>query len=460
MSTLIKKKKILSLIFLIGFSSIEFNSCYGTDGTNTPPKPNEGEILKKPENSTDHPHIDSHTPNNPIVPKSTYKRPTPLERKMLKEERQKKKQDQNTQTNIQIHLNTEPQQHNNEILSLVTTPHSSLISSTSIRETITELLRTAENRIIFVFDQFTDIELATELTNIKKRNVHIEILTGSNLSPQIEEEFTHNDMHYFPIQVSVRGYENTKMHNKFIVVDNYVLTGSPNATPNAFLKNIESFVVINNKDLADLFVEYANYIQSANPSFDNIREKGFSKKIKAFNGKYRDKIEVRLAPTTPIPQFISQEIRNVSNHGEIDINMFLVGDGLELQTIKTAFTKSSITLNIDKGQYEKERYIKKAINELITEWKKLKKNGQNPHPFKISLINGKNSEGFFHDKLILINNNGRKSVILGSAGFTRNVNDNRNYENMIHIKEEGVYDSFKQHVNQCATYGEILFNQS
>ena len=52
----------------------------------------------------------------------------------------------------------------------------------------------------------------------------------------------------------------------------------------------------------------------------------------------------------------------------------------------------------------------------------------------------------FHDKLILIQlADGSKKVFIGSAGFTNNVQDNLNLENMVLLGIPSIYDVLLNH---------------
>lgn len=59
-----------------------------------------------------------------------------------------------------------------------------------------------------------------------------------------------------------------------------------------------------------------------------------------------------------------------------------------------------------------------------------------------------------HDKLILINPD---KVFIGSASLTSNVQANTNFENMIKIEDEAVYNFFLQHLNQVKFNGKKNF---
>ena len=46
-------------------------------------------------------------------------------------------------------------------------------------------------------------------------------------------------------------------------------------------------------------------------------------------------------------------------------------------------------------------------------------------------------------------------VVLGSAGLTTNVQDNKNEENMLLIKDKHVYDFFKRHFDSITTSSKV-----
>ena len=86
-----------------------------------------------------------------------------------------------------------------------------------------------------------------------------------------------------------------------------------------------------------------------------------------------------------------------------------------------------INLNIDSNQYTNLQYVQEAIKH-IAEDVKLTNGVKN---FEIRRIEMKNSQSYFHDKLILIKKGEEKYVLIGSAGWTRNVQENNNYESMV-----------------------------
>ena len=87
----------------------------------------------------------------------------------------------------------------------------------------------------------------------------------------------------------------------------------------------------------------------------------------------------------------------------------------------------AVTVKVDKKQYGTQEYMKTAIGVLTDNKAKV---------FTVF----KSKKSIFHDKLMLIEyKDSSKIVIIGSAGFTTNVQDNINFENMVSINNNENY---------------------
>lgn len=335
----------------------------------------------------------------------------------------------------------------------------------TIKNVIFELLSDAESNIFVVFDQITYFPFIEKLNTLNKgkMNKHINVLTGDNPGgmnqiSQVDKEINcislrntkageankdhiGNCLIYDTPEIPYKQSMNRKMHNKFIIVDDKVLIGSPNISSSAFENNIESFVIATNKDLAELYREYHDYmITDAKTPREEARYPHYmSAKMETFNTNYKDNIQVCLAPVCRVGSFITEALSDAKN---VHMNMFLMsgGEGFNMctdfaQTINKY--DASLILNIDYKQHTSQSFFKKCIDKLHQAIPK--------NRIEINDIEMKGN-GSFHDKLILIEDKyGHKSVLIGSAGFSEAVDDNNNYESMVWIKDKAIYDFFLRH---------------
>ena len=98
-----------------------------------------------------------------------------------------------------------------------------------------------------------------------------------------------------------------------------------------------------------------------------------------------------------------------------------------------------IEIYIDDGTWESFPFVKQAASQLVKAGCKVYT--QTP----VLVVNGGN-EAIQHDKLILATlHSGVCRTMIGSAGFTRDVIANNNWENFICTDVQGVYDSLMAH---------------
>ena len=305
----------------------------------------------------------------------------------------------------------------------------------NLGDEVANFLNNSQLNIRIAVDQFTDKPTAEILA---QREGNIELITGDNESASekvigiLKTRLGDNNF----LQNS--SGKNYKMHNKFIVIDNSsIMTGSPNLTPQAYKKNVESALIIqNNQEFSQLYIDYFEEMKVAiNNPVGWSPPLGFDIKVRGFNSK--SNVKVCFAPLLPLQDFIQEHLKDSK---EIYINMFLMSRGdnpskdliraLEIQ----ARTGTSITLRVDGNQYDSQKYMKDALQFL--------KNKKNINILKVYV-----KKGLFHDKLILIKKkNGAQVVVLGSAGFTTNVQANRNYENMVALyHDETVFNYYMTH---------------
>lgn len=235
-----------------------------------------------------------------------------------------------------------------------------------------------------------------------------------------------------------------RMHNKFIIIDHdMVITGSPNFTLAAHNYNVESMVVIKHFFVARIYFCYYKYIVSVARGSDRwnsnlIPYQRVKTAAEAFN-KCLHGIQLYLAPMVNIKESIQQVLKTSDI---VNISMFLVSHAdPETEDIVSTlqdllFEGAVVTLTMDFEMHETDYggnvfTVSKKSELFVTEGKKI-----------IETIPS------IHDKLLLIQyRNGSKRVVLGSAGFSTNVQNNLNLENMISIQNDEIYH-FHTHFTQ------------
>lgn len=279
----------------------------------------------------------------------------------------------------------------------------------------------------------------------KKSELTINIITGEDRNTS--RTFQKKKYHPILYQSIPKKEDGGKMHNKFIVVDDkIVITGSPNLTYAAYNYNIESCVAIENKYVATLYQKYYTYI--IDPQEDKKHE--ICALMALWNNQKSIPIQICLAPLTNISDFI---IERINTSKIMNINMFLLSraktqDGDIIDYLAHASNKgTTVTIKVDKNQYDRYDFMKDAIQTLIDNnvtVATIQKDSTDMQT-RTKLIK---TIPQFHDKLMLIEyEGGSNKVIIGSAGFTTNVQDNLNYENMVSIRHPQIFNFLLKHFN-------------
>lgn len=311
---------------------------------------------------------------------------------------------------------------------------SSEVSPTKIGTSIYDIAKTATTSIIIASDKCTNEDFLDKLLGLHNdKGISIRVVIGDDPS---NASILWNDKYLPFTRQSIEKHDNGgKMHNKFIVVDDrIVITGSPNLTKPAYNSNIESFVCIENQRIAEIYCAYYEYIIDET---DHKKTNVFTL-MNLWNGIPNIPIQVCLAPIASISDFVVQSL-DAANI--VKISMYLVSRATEtdndiVSNLSTLGDK--VTLMVDKKQYNLQEYIQTAV-QVLTD--------SGAHVFTVF----KSKQKIFHDKLMLIEYvNGSKKVIIGSAGFTTNVQDNINFENMVSISNDETYNFLLSHFNSIS----------
>jgi hypothetical protein len=242
----------------------------------------------------------------------------------------------------------------------------------------------------------------------------------------------------------------SKMHNKLVVgatgdKGEFLLSGSPNLTASAMQANIESAVLIRYPGIAKLYKDYIDRVKTRTTD-----DPKFTKALKDFNRRDVVGIRAALAPFVDIGETLNAELQGAD---EITMRMYLVGSGEKHDTVGTLcdLAKSGANVNVvvDRKEASGTAYVREALKRLEGSGVKIaselgkQKQGR--------LAAGEDPRGIMHDKVILAHHPKtdssaeRWTVMIGSSGLTRNVDQNWNYENLLIIDDKALFDSLMVH---------------
>lgn len=348
-------------------------------------------------------------------------------------------------------------------------PYSSEISPGTVRSNILQIVQScAKKSVIIASDKCTNEEFLDDLFPLIGSDgnpIEIRIVTGDDrttASLLTQEKYVTRMTHHKVLCNS--GGRSGKMHNKFIVIDDVcVVTGSPNMTFAAYTFNVESFVAIHHRFIARMYTAYFNYITSGKDKYDSSQPEyeRVGHMLELFNGNPDSPIKVCLAPIRDIKMFVC---RGLTSSRVIDISMFLIGHASEqngdiLDVLQSLIGRgSSLTLKVDKNQYDGDAagFMKAAlipVQQLGAKIFKVMKASERVAT-RTKIIDSKPQ---FHDKLVLLTyHDGSYGVFIGSAGFTANVQDNLNLENMVFLTLPEIHVAFKNHFDSINATRENL----
>ncbi|WP_066629605.1 phospholipase D-like domain-containing protein [Labilibacter marinus] len=124
---------------------------------------------------------------------------------------------------------------------------------TEIGETLSNLLRDAEDTVQICVFTITDNRLAKEILNCHRRGVKVEVITDDQKIFDRSSEI--QDMRQAGVDIKI-DHSQYHMHNKFGIIDNkIVFTGSFNWTYTASKHNQENLLVTTNGAIVQQFSE-------------------------------------------------------------------------------------------------------------------------------------------------------------------------------------------------------------
>jgi len=260
------------------------------------------------------------------------------------------------------------------------------------------------------------------------------------------------------------GVINSKMHNKLVVGEgakgtkaegaakgDFLLSGSPNLTANAMGANIESAVLIRYPGIARLYTDYIERVKTRTTD-----DPKFSKALESFNQRDVVGIRAALAPFVDISKTLNAELQGAD---QITMRMYLVGSGEKHDTVGTlcdlAEARATVEVVVDDKEAARTPYVRQALRRLSASGVKVGgevgKEKERPAP-------DEDPRGIMHDKMILAhypktNTSGERwTVMIGSSGLTRNVDQNWNYENLLIIDDKALFDSMMDHHRAAEPY--------
>jgi PLD-like domain len=234
--------------------------------------------------------------------------------------------------------------------------------------------------------------------------------------------------------------QRSKMHNKAVVGTDhtdqgeFLISGSPNLTKSGMETNTESSVVVRYPGIASMYQQYIDRIRKG-----WNRDDDFSHALEGFNDSNPMGIRAALAPFVDIGERMNAELEGAD---KVVMRMFLVGSVQKDDPVDTlcalARNRVDVTVVVDRGSASSTLYVRQALEKLRTAG------------VKVQSETGKGGKGIMHDKLVLSehkNESGEKGyrVMIGSSGLTKNVIENRNYENLLVIDDEKLFKELMIH---------------
>jgi len=296
---------------------------------------------------------------------------------------------------------------------LTTTLKPSKKCTSSVCRTVLSELNTAKSTIdIAIYGFETVPEIETALKNALARGVKIRLVyddseNGKNYYPD-----TYKITAMASVSKSDKNTTSTNMlmHNKFIIIDNSkVLTGSMNYSPTGLSGfNSNNFILINSKDIANLYTEEFNQMISG--KFHTAKAKSNLARTYIMGS---GKISVYFSPQDRV--ITNNIIPLVSNSSKyIYIPAFIVTHGELVNALITAHNRGvDVKLIIDATN----------ASSAHSAVKKLRTAG-------IS-VKVENYAGKMHNKSIIIDN---KYIVTGSMNFS-NSGEKKNDENVLIIED-------------------------
>jgi phosphatidylserine/phosphatidylglycerophosphate/cardiolipin synthase-like enzyme len=238
------------------------------------------------------------------------------------------------------------------------------------------------------------------------------------------------DYQYFNDSYIIYEKRSAYMHNKFCIIDNkIVITGSMNPTKNGRDKNDNNIIVINNKEIAEIYSNYfkelVNEQQSEERYIHNIKKNYYLE----FNNT---NISICFSRRGNCLNKIRKELEKAEE--EIKFMMFTMTEN-SLSNI--LILKHYLNLSI-KGIYE---------TSLITKYSTY--HHLNHHNLDIIIYN---NIGKMHHKVFIID---KDTVITGSMNPSPNA-DNRNDENLIIIQNKDIAKEYIKEYQRLENMNTII----
>ena len=248
-----------------------------------------------------------------------------------------------------------------------------------------------------------------------------------------------------------------KAHAKFITGGGGAMVGSPNFTPTGMSgRTVESTATIMNPLVQAYFNRYFDLMRGGTRQDDAQ----FTRMLNAFN-RSNSPVSLALAPFVQVQPWLLAEVAGATR---LVIRMFLISelsqgqsivDGLNLMARRTP--GMTIEAYIDEGQVNNtfseyfDRYdnVRKRNYYVWAACQTLMRDAPN-----VKVYTQTGTRGIMHDKLILMEKDvvqsgavvrTEKRVLIGSSGFSTNVMMNKNWDLMVRVDNDGLYDYMMRH---------------
>lgn len=126
----------------------------------------------------------------------------------------------------------------------------------NIENKIVRLIENAQKWVYILSYTFTSEKIKDALIRAQNRGVAIKIILDKN---QANSQYSqYQDLKDAQISVKLLGSENRLMHNKVLIIDNMVETGSYNLTKSANKDNCENSLILKENNILEKFLNYFN----------------------------------------------------------------------------------------------------------------------------------------------------------------------------------------------------------
>lgn len=292
---------------------------------------------------------------------------------------------------------------------------------------LTNAVAKATNNIYGAIHEIDLVDLS-ELFKKKSSNIYIELLLESRWTSDLENKAALQILKNSKIKIKLDKRKSGLMHNKYLIIDDqFIWTGSANFTYNGFFKNYNDGILIENKEIAQIYK--ADYFR-----IQQNKKKKFYKKIINFSTEKFNNISI-----TPI----FSRTRNIDSKDELI--KIISKSKKNIQFLSFVFSSYDISYAIEKKLKQRVKVMglfddSFESDNVTKNWKTI--------PFQRLWQRGANvkyddGNAKMHHKAFIIDD---EIVVTGSFNFSRNAVKNNN-ENYLIISNQKINQLYKKRFN-------------